>query len=260
MIRYGLFALCILVVLGHAADPPGADEWKYDIILRKSGEPLRGLILEEGVKSVKIQCIWRKPGKPTLVSTEIIPRQEIRRLVELDKNDREALRERLNALKRERAVLSDNLRALDPRGKGALKAADALDFQKTTWPGDDKVEALEYRSSYFRLVANTRPELAQLAAIHLEQVYAAYSRFLPPKAAKATPTTILLTRSLADYQTLVKSRGMKLFNPAFYDSARNQVVCGSDLERLYDELQKVLAHHATLRAKMKERRDRKSVM
>ena len=45
-----------------------------------------------------------------------------------------------------------------------------------------------------------------------------------------------------------------MFNPAFYDSARNQVVCGSDLERLYDELQKVLAHHANLRAKMKERR------
>ena len=160
MIRFGLVALCLLVALAHAADPPGADEWKYDVILRKAGEPLRGLILEEQTKSVKIQCIWRTPGKPTLVSTEIIPRAEIRQLLVLEKDDREALRQRLDALKRERAVLSDNLRALDPRGKGALKAADALDFQRTTWPGDGKVEALEYRSSYFRLVANTRPAIS----------------------------------------------------------------------------------------------------
>ncbi len=254
MYRCGLFALSILVVTAYALDPPGADEWKYDVILRKAGEPLRGLIVEEGDKSVKIRCIWRKPGKPTLVSTEIIPRSEISRLLTLGKEDREALRERLDALKRERVVLADHLQALDPRGKGSSKAADALDFLETTWPGDDKSKALEYRSSYFRLVANTRPELAQLAAIHLEQVYAAYSRFLPPKSPKATPTTILLTRSLADYQTLVKGRGLKLFNPAFYDSARNQVVCGSDLERLFDELDKVRAHHKDLRVKMKDRR------
>jgi Protein of unknown function (DUF1570) len=254
MIRCGPFAVCVLVVAAHAADPPGADEWKYDVIVRKAGEPLRGLVVEEGDRSVKIHWIWRKPGKPTLVFTEIVPRREISRVVLLEKADREALQGRLDALKRERAVLADHLRALDPRGKGASKAADALDFRETTWPGDDKSKALEYRSSYFRLVANTRPELAQLAAIHLEQVYAAYSRLLPPKAPKATPTTILLTRSLADYQALVKGRGLKLFNPAFYDPARNQVVCGSDLERMFDELHKVRAHHTELRAKMKERR------
>ena len=246
-------ALCLFASL-YAADPPGSDEWKYDVVVRKSGEPLRGLVIEEGPKSVKLQWIWRKPGRPTLVFREIVQREDIRRVELLPDADREALRQRLDALKRERAVLADHLLALDPRGKGASKAADALDFRETTWPGDDKAKALEYRSTYFRLVANTRPELTQLAAIHLEQVYAAYSRFLPPKDPKATPTTILLTRSLADYQTLVKGRGLKLFNPAFYDPARNEIVCGSDLERMFDELHKVRAHHVELKVKMKERR------
>src|SRR3569623_1055958 len=205
-------ALVLLLASVHAADPPGGDEWKYDVVYRKDGEPLRGLVVEDGPKRVKLYSIWRKPGRPTLVFTEIVPRQEIRRVELLPEADREALRQRLDALKRERAVLADHLRALDPRGKGASKAADTLDFRETTWPGDGKAGALEYRSAYFRLVANTRPELAQLAAIHLEQVYAAYSRFLPPKTPDATPTTILLTRSLADYQALVKGSGLKLFN------------------------------------------------
>ena len=101
-------------------------------------------------------------------------------------------------------------------------------------------------------MANSRRELVELAAIHLEQVYAAYARCLPPRTANAATTTILLTRSLGEYQAIAKSRGLNLFNPAFYDPARNQVVCGSDLERLCDELQEVRKHHERLRAQMKE--------
>ncbi|MFO0928948.1 MAG: DUF1570 domain-containing protein [Gemmataceae bacterium] len=67
------------------------------------------------------------------------------------------------------------------------------------------------------------------------------------------PTTVLLTRSLAEYQTLARSRGLSLVNPAFYDPARNQVVCGSDLERLTDEMEQVRTHHAALRAAAKGR-------
>ena len=95
--------------------------------------------------------------------------------------------------------------------------------------------------AHFRLVANAHePELVELAAIQLEQVYAAYARTLPPRTTTtAQATTILLTGSLAEYQAVAKSRGLNLFNPAFYDPARNQIVCGSDLERLCDELEEV---------------------
>jgi hypothetical protein len=65
---------------------------------------------------------------------------------------------------------------------------------------------------------------------------------------------VVLTRSLADYHALAKGRGLTLFNPAFYDPARNQVVCGSDLGRLSDELTRVRAHHAKLGADLKARR------
>jgi hypothetical protein len=187
-----------------------------------------------------------------VVFTEAVPRSDISRMVLLDAADREVLQQRLEALKRERETLATSLRLLDPRMKGS-RSGDAFDLRPAAWPPDDKVKALGYQSTYFHLIANSQPELAHLAAIHLEQVYAAYARFLPPRA-KAAPTTILITRSLGEYQALAKARGLNLFNPAFYDPGRNQIVCGSDLERLCDELKKTRAHHTNLLAKIKERR------
>ncbi len=63
-----------------------------------------------------------------------------------------------------------------------------------------------------------------------------------------------MTRSLAEYQAIARGRGLNLINPAFYDPTRNQVVCGSDIERLCDELQEVRDHHEHLREKMNDSR------
>ena len=68
-------------------------------------------------------------------------------------------------------------------------------------------------------------------------------------------TTVLLTRSLGEYHAIARSRGLVLFNPAFYDPGRNQVVCGSDLEKLCDELQAARKHHEEWRARLRESKD-----
>lgn len=231
----------------------GEEAWKYDVIHRKQGASLRGVVVDQTPTSVKIRCITRKPGSPTLVFTEIVPRAEIARLELMTDEQRRQVTERLDTLKQEREVLGAHLRALNP-GKGPRPQMDAVDLQATEWPGDASVKALRYRSTYFELIAGTRTELAQLAAIHLEQIYDAFARSMPPRNTAAIPTTILLTRSLAEYQQLARGRGLKLFNPAFYDPARNQVVCGSDLERMCDELEQVRAHHLKLRGEIRQRR------
>jgi hypothetical protein len=248
-------ALAILVIATGllAADTPGNDEWKYDVVHRKRGQPLRGLVVKQGA-TIQIRCISRKPGSPTVVFTENVSRADVSRLQLLSDADREKLQQRLDSLKREREVLAAHLRSLDPKIKRPGKSSDTFDLRPADWPGDSKIKALGYQSSHFRLIANCRPELVELAAIHLEQVYAAYARSLPPRTTSASTTTILLTRSLGEYQAIAKSRKLNLFNPAFYDPKENQVVCGSDLERLRDELQKVRKHHEELRAKIKDNR------
>ena len=103
----------------EAADAPGGDEWKYDVIYRKRGLPLRGLVLEQGA-TVKIRCISRKPGSPTVVFTENVPRGDIARLELLDDAARgNCLQHRLESLKRERDVLAAHLRLAEPQEKGA---------------------------------------------------------------------------------------------------------------------------------------------
>lgn len=237
-----------------AGDKPGSADWKFDVIDRKQGDSLRGLILEEDGKSIRIRTITRKPGTATLFFTHVVPRGDVKTVTRLTTEEREQLQERIEALKRERDVLADHLRALDPRSKGTPRSADLLDLQPATWPGDDKVKVLSYQSTHFKLLARTCPELAQLAAVSLEQIYDAYARALPSRVGKAEPTTILLTGSWAQYQSLAKSQKLNLFNPAYYDPANRQVVCGSDLERLRDDLEKVRAHHARTITTLEERR------
>jgi hypothetical protein len=248
---------CLALFAGSllfAADPPGADEWKYDVLRLKRGYDLRGIVLEQGT-TIKIRCISRKPGRATVTIVESVPLADVAKMDLLTDEQRKQLKQRLDAVNREREVLAAQLRSLDPTAKKTDKSGDIFELKPADWPGDGKVKkALSYQSTHFRLVANARPEVVQLAAIHLEQAYAAYAHCLPPRKITDSTTTILLTGSLADYQAIARSRGLNLFNPAFYDPAQNQVVCGSDLERMCDELQDVRKHHEKLREKMKETR------
>jgi hypothetical protein len=246
----GLFAAAALLAEG----PPGADEWKYDVIYLKSGPNriLRGLIVAEKGDNITIKTITRKPGVPTLVFTHYISRRDVSRLDPLSAKERDVLRGRLEAVLRQRQLLAAQLKSLTPKGKGAGHL-EVVHLHAADWPTKAGGKAMGYKSAHFHLVSNARPELVHLAAIHLEQVYAAYVRALPPRA-KGEPTTILLTRSRADYQALTDGGKFTLFNPAFYDPKKNRVVCGGDFGRMCDELERVRTHHAKLLRDIKERK------
>jgi hypothetical protein len=243
----------LLAAAALAADAPGADDWKYDVVRLKNGTTFRGLVTEQTAQEVRVLSVSRKPGAPTIFSRQLLPRAEIAGLDLLGDEDREALRRRLDALRRERAALAATLKALAPDGQAPAEAVDRLDLRTVAWPVGGRGAAREYRSAHFRLVSDAGTGLLWLAATRLEQVYAAYAHALPPRVRKAEPTTILLTRSLADYQALARARGHNLLNPAFYDTARNEILCGSDLDRLGDELERVRRHHEALRKDLKDR-------
>jgi hypothetical protein len=112
---------------------------------------------------------------------------------------------------------------------------------------------MRYQSAHFTLVTNAKQEVVQLAAIQLEQVYAAYVRALPPRVENVRPTTVLLTRSVEDYKALARGQGANLVNAAFYDEDKNQIICGSDLERLATEKERLHERHNALYAELGER-------
>ncbi len=231
-----------------APAPPGADDWKFDVLHRKHGAPFQGLVVEDAPDHVLIKCVSRKRGAPTVVMSEWFPRAEVDRLELLGEADRALLRGRLQRLAREREQFAARLRAGDNRDD---RDSERIELQTVPWPVDERVEALAYRSTYFRLVSTARPEVVRLAAVELEQVFTAYARALPPGPKRTEPTTVLLLPSIAEYQSLVRQRGYNLLNPAYFDAARNQVVCASDLQRLADENELVRLDHGRQREAIK---------
>src|SRR5262249_15162076 len=104
----------------------------------------------------------------------------------------------------------------------------------------------------FLLRSNARADIVRRVALRLEQVYAAYTRFLPPRKPAAEPTVILLVRSLAEYHEMLRGRGRDLRNPAVYDPAQNQVVCACDLEQVGEQLEQVRQKHRKILERLDE--------
>ncbi|HKB35332.1 MAG TPA: DUF1570 domain-containing protein [Gemmataceae bacterium] len=252
-------ALCLLAVLSAVSSaqtvpPLFTEEWKFDVIYRTQGrEPIPCLVIEQSATTLHFKRVYRQTGKPTVIILDHIPRSDVARVEMLGPKEREQLITRLSTLKRERGVLAAQLQ-LWKGGRLDLPAGEAPALKPVPWGKDGKSKGLGYTSTYFSLHSDAREDLVQLTAIHLEQVFTAYVRCLPPRVKEPRPTTILMTRSLAEYNALVKERGYNLLNPAFYDPARNQVVCGSDLERLSQELERVKEHHEKMRADLQMRR------
>jgi hypothetical protein len=241
---------------GHlrAADnAPGGDDWKYDIVHRKHGLPFAGLVEEQAPAGLVMTCIERRPGRPTIYYRVNLNNTEIERVELLPGEERRLLRERLEAVRKEREVLEGQLKAIEA-GRAKPRSTDKLDLRKVPWVGDPQVEALAYESSHFRLVSNAPCEFVELMVNRLELAYAAYARCLPPRARGAV-TTILLPQSQADYQAVVRGQGRDLLNPAFYDVAKNLIVCTFDWKHTLDEVDHARSHCARLRSEVNDREE-----
>jgi hypothetical protein len=254
-----LTGLCLLALVSpsvraQTVPPLLSEEWKFDVIHRTAGRnPIPCLVRERSATTLYFTRVYHTTGRPTVVYSDHIPAGDVARVEMLGPKEREQLVTRLKALERERAVLAAQLQ-LSKGGLLKLPAGEAPTLTPVPWGKDGKDKGLGYTSTYFRLVSDAREDLVQLTAIHLEQVFSAYVRCLPPAVKEARPTTILLTKSVEEYSALVKERGHNLLNPAFFDPARNQVVCGSDLERLSQKLEQARKRHERLRTDLLTRR------
>src|SRR5262249_6031011 len=135
----------------------------------------------------------------------------------------------------------------DPTGQGERLRMNDLDLQAVSW-GQNPRGGLRYRGEYFVLESNAREDILRRTAIRLEDIYTAYSLRLPPRRRAAQPTRILLFESQPELATYLKEQKMLAFNhAAFYDPARNLILCASDLKLLGESL-------ALLREKLREYR------
>jgi hypothetical protein len=227
----------LLAGLACAAEPAGsASGWKFDLIRLRSGAVFRGLILEETPLAVRFQDIRQRPGKPTVpLFATTFTRAEIAAIERLTDAEREQLRAKL--------------RELDPTGQAEKHRMERLELEPMDWGGKPGA-GWRYRSDRFVLESDAPEEVVRRAAVRLEQIDAAYARYLPPRGAGGPPTTIVLFQSRAEYEARLRADGRQFVNLAFYDPAARRILCASDLEQLGQDLGRVRQQHHHLRCEL----------
>jgi hypothetical protein len=234
MPRFVLLPFLALALAGLAAagpaQPNGLSNWSFDELILKNGAKFHGLIVSEGADGIRFQTVSRPPGRPTVTLTFFFTKAEIAKVKPLSEADR--------------AVLKERLAELDPKGAGERKRMETIELVATDWPGKPGGAKL-YESEFFVLKSTGSDELARRSAVRLEQIYAAFERFLPPTVKDGKPTLIMLATDADEYKTLLGPLGKTdLLNPAVFDPLSNRVLCGNELKRLGTELQAALLHHS----------------
>jgi hypothetical protein len=222
--RHGLrLALAAILVLAGA--PVGAAEWKFDVLHLKNGNSRRGLLIEETREEVRFQCVHQSAGQRTWVFHPApFHRDQIKAIVRLEPQEREQLAAKLR-----------NLKASDPNGEEWQRRMNEL--QLVPIARDREFNGgLRFEAEHFVLDSNANEQIVRRAAIRLEDIYAAYSSYLPPRRVKPRPTRILLIESVAEYQKWLQKNRVNIFNVAFFDRKANLIVCVSDLNKMGEDL------------------------
>ena len=242
----GLHSLVLLLLLGNQPtelpSPLGDGDWATESITLENQAVFRGLIVAELPTGVQFQIVRQTPGRPTVTLTTFFHRRDIAKIDRLSFLRRFALRVKIDTLDRRHALEREQM--------------DAVQFERSVEADAPLPNARVYRSQRFDLVTTTSDEIARRAVVRLEQIYAAYERILPPRHSPKTPTTIYLVDTPEAYRTLLGPDARTLLNPAVYDPSRNRILCGSDLRRLGEELQRSLVFHRGKFAELQAYEDR----
>ena len=216
-------AILLSLTLAQPADP-----WVFEELIHNNGSRFQGLVLSESAQGVKFQVVTRLPGRPTVTLTTFFSKSEYVKINRLDEADRSQLKKRLENL--------------DATKNGERDRLESLKLVPAEWLGQAD-SGKRYDSDQFTLISNAPEEITSRAAVRLEQLFAAFRRYLPPQMSTAKPTTIFLTVTPEEYVSLLGPGAPRLLNPAVYDPAKNRIICGSNLRRLGEQLNSSRLHH-----------------
>ena len=216
--------LLLVCLPAASADPAG--DWPFDVVRLSNGTTYRGLLVEETSAVVKLRHVRREPGRPTVCVSLILGKWEVAKLDKLSDAQRDELRAKLDDLGPE----------------AEARRLERIDLLPCDWNGKPKA-GRRYDSDYFSLVSCAPEDTVRRAAARLEQIATAYARFLPPRHAAARPTLVRLVPTLDEYKKSISVEGKTFLNLAFYEPAANRIVCGTDLQKLGEDLQKYREQH-----------------
>jgi Protein of unknown function (DUF1570) len=204
--------------------------WQTEEVELTDGRILRGLVDEEHSQRLQFLEMRRRAGRPIMLVTHSLARDEIVHLKRLPDDARVVLRERLEAV----------------RNRAAIEATRAQNV--TLQPRDrDGIRFWSHAGPWFQIEAALEPSELRRIVVRLEQVFRAFNQVLPPADGEAPqsprPISFLVFGDHRQYAAYLRRGGIPIRNPAYFDPARRQVVVSSDLARLLDVARAVEDEH-----------------
>jgi hypothetical protein len=221
------------------SQPSGPSSWPMEVVRLRNGIVLKGLILDADERALRMLCVSREPGRPTVTFHTSVGRVEIDRIERLSASERQELRNRLNDLER-------------CSGEAARCRLAQLPLRSISENGRNN-PIWQYDSAFFSLKSDAHEEIVRRAAWHLEQIYTAYTRFLAPRHKGGVPTQIMLCCRLMSPDgpsPVAKS----VQNPAYFEPIANRIICHCELQEWGERLQAIRAEHFKLRAELEEKK------
>src|SRR5262245_45489994 len=241
--RRCLISVVLVAAVGteflHADSSP-SQPWQFETITLKNGQVLKGLIEESSNQSIKFRCVLRQPGRPTITFHTLVQRAEIKQIDRLAQGERETLQARLLELEQN-----------SPQGE--KERMEGLDLKEIAWAGQPG-SGWRYASDFFTLSSNAPEEVVRRVALRVEQIYAAYALYLPPRHKGGSPTSLTMLTNAAEYQKLLDAQKLQFRNVAFFDPSSNRIVCYSDVQQMGERLALVRNQHRQVRTELEAKR------
>jgi hypothetical protein len=221
-----------------AAETPSAEtraddaatEWRFDTVTRKDGTVHQGLIQAEGRDGIELVEILRPPGRPMFAVVRPVAADQIAAIERLDELQRKDLTERIDGFRR--------------RARIEVGRMDDVELRQETI---GQSQHWIYDGVWFHLESTTDEETTRRSVVRVEQIFRAYRQILPPRVEPSGRLRIELFGAMDEYRRRVHESGFQIVNPAFFSSAENRIVAGSDLNAYAERLSRTRTHHAEVR-------------
>jgi hypothetical protein len=234
------------------ATPPEKNEPIKDIdrtaleeVHLKDGTVFRGLVESEEGSRLYFAEVLQARGRPTSMLIHPIDRNLVARRKSLLPAQRAALAARLDRVRHRAGIEA-----------GRREALVVTPIIRDGRPG------YQYDGEWFTLDSTADEEITRRCVVRIEQVFVAYRRLLPPLRSPSSLLRVRLLGTMAEYVDYTRARGLELQNLAYFSTAQNEIVAGSELARFGVELAKARAQNDAARrfwqqesAKLAERLD-----
>jgi hypothetical protein len=214
----------------ESRDESPAGVWRFETVKRKDGTVHQGLIQAEGRDEIELVEILRPPGRPMFAVVRPVATDDIAAIQRLDEPQRKQLLERIAGFRLRARIEAGRMQDVDLR-------------QETV----DHSLRWVYDGDWFRLESTADEEMTRRSVVRIEQIFRAYRQILPPRVEPSSRLRIELLGAMEDYRRRLHESGFQIVNPAFFSSAENRIVAGSDLNAYTERLSRTRMHHAEVR-------------